>query len=78
MRKQELIHLHGLLTQVQDYYLRETGRDIDMSDYEDVGVQSTSIHKSKSDHKEAVSALGDCIIADMEDEATEKTPVSAD
>lgn len=78
MKKQELIHLHGLLTQVQNYYVREKEREIDTSEYEDVGVQSTSIHKSKSDHKDAVSALGACIIADMEDKATEKTPVSAD
>lgn len=78
MKKQELIHIHGLLAQVQNYYQREVTTEIDMSEYEDVGVKSTSIHKSKSDHKEAVSALGKCIIADMDSEEMQKTPVSAD
>lgn len=78
MKKQELIHVHGVLAQVRNYYEREEGSEIDTSRYEDVGVQSTSIHKSKSEHKEAVSALGACIIADMADEDAQQVPVSAD
>jgi len=78
MKKQELIHLHGLLAQVQNHYDNQVADDIDMSTYDGVGVKPTSIHRSKTDHKEAVFALSKCITEDMADEATQKTPAAAD
>jgi hypothetical protein len=78
MKKQELIHLHGLLAQVQDHYEKEISEEIDLENYEEVGVQPTSIHKSKTDHQEAVFALSKCITADMQSEEAEQTPVAAD
>jgi hypothetical protein len=78
MKKQELIHLHGLLAQVQDQYAHEVDSDVDMSKYEAVGVKSTSIHRSKTDHKEAVFALSECLTEDMADVATDKSAVTAD
>ena len=56
MRKQELIHIHGLLAEVADYCSQD-GIAIDMEQYRSMETQPTSIHRSKTDHKEAVFAL---------------------
>jgi len=60
MRKQELIHLHGLLGAVARH-CEETGAAADLDEYESLGVQPTSLHLSKHDHREAVFALTDGI-----------------
>jgi Predicted metal-binding protein len=60
MKKQELIHLHGLLSEVQSQYDRWS-MELDLEEYEELGVKPTSIHKSKTDHKAAVFALADGI-----------------
>ncbi len=76
MKKQELIHLHGLLAEVSNHYTQEGG-NLTMDDYETLGVRPTSIHKSKTDHKAAVFALARCItdaFAEVETAETE-TPV---
>ncbi|MFB6187025.1 MAG: UPF0058 family protein [Halobacteriaceae archaeon] len=57
MKKQELIHLHGLLAEVKNYYENETDSHIENDAYQSMGVKPTSIHKSKTDHKKAVFAL---------------------
>ncbi len=75
MKKQELIHLHGLLAQVQNHYEKQTGDDVEHDRYVELGVQPTSIHKSKTDHKAAVFALAKGITSEMH--AEEKEPVSA-
>ncbi|MBV0922602.1 UPF0058 family protein [Halomicroarcula limicola] len=75
MKKQELIHLHGLLAQVQDHYEADTGSEVEHDEYAELGVKPTSIHKSKTDHKEAVFAIVDGITSEMT--AEEKEPVSA-
>lgn len=79
MKKQEFIHVHSLLAQVQNHYERETEEAVDMEEYENVGVMPTSIHRSKTDHKEAVFALTECVTSAMEgEEASEAPPVAAD
>ena len=79
MKKQELIHLHGLLAQVQNHYEKETGVTVDHDRYTSLGVQPTSIHKSKTDHKEAVFALAKGITAEMaETEDAERVSAAAD
>jgi len=75
MKKQELIHLHGLLAQVQTHYEKESGNSVEHDEYADLGVKPTSIHKSKTDHKAAVFALVKGISSEMATE--EKEPVSA-
>jgi hypothetical protein len=75
MKKQELIHLHGLLAQVQNHYEQNTGDTVEHDEYAELGVQPTSIHKSKTDHKAAVFALAKGITSEMN--AEEKEPVSA-
>ena len=75
MKKQELIHIHGLLAQVQNHYEGESGNDVVHDEYAELGVKPTSIHKSKTDHKAAVFAIAKGITSEME--AEEKEPVSA-
>jgi len=75
MKKQELIHLHGLLAQVQNHYEQETGQPVEHDEYTTLGVQPTSIHRSKTDHKAAVFALARGITSEMT--TTETEPVSA-
>ena len=79
MKKQELIHLHGLLAEVGNYYENLSARQLDLDDYESMGVRPTSIHKSKTDHKAAVFALADGITGAMEQpESTEAVAARAD
>ena len=78
MKKQELIHLHGLLAQVQNHYEAETGSDVKHDEYATLGVKPTSIHKSKTDHKAAVFALVDGITSDMTEDAKEPVSAAAD
>lgn len=63
MKKQELIHLHGLLADVRKQY-NLWDEDVDLEAYEELGVKPTSIHKSKTDHKEAVLKLVEGITGD--------------
>jgi hypothetical protein len=79
MKKQELIHLHGLLAEVGNYYEQCENDDIALDEYETLGVRPTSIHKSKTDHKAAVFALAGGITSAMnETEEQEAVPASAD
>ncbi|AQL44186.1 metal-binding protein [Halorientalis sp. IM1011] len=78
MKKQELIHLHGLLAQVQNHYEEKTGNEVDHDEYERVGVRPTSIHMSKDDHKDAVFALAGGIVSEMVEEPSEQVPAAAD
>jgi len=80
MKKQELIHLHGLLAEVGNYYEQRENENIPLDEYEDLGVRPTSIHKSKTDHKAAVFALAGGITSTMhgEEETEDAVPASAD
>ena len=78
MKKQELIHLHGPLAQAQNHYEEQTGNTVEHDRYTTLGVQPTSIHKSKTDHKNAVFALADGITSEMTDEETERVSAAAD
>lgn len=72
MKKQELIHLHGLLAEVSQHYTKSGGQ-LQFRDYESLGVRPTSIHKSKTDHKAAVFALAECITAELDEPTTKET-----
>jgi len=78
MKKQELIHLHGLLAQVQNHYEEQTGNSVEHDRYATLGVQPTSIHKSKTDHKDAVFALAQSITSEMSEAETERVTAAAD
>lgn len=74
MKKQELIHLHGLLAQVRNHYEQIEGDEVDHETYTELGVRPTSIHRSKTEHKRAVFALARGITSEM---TAEEQPVSA-
>lgn len=78
MKKQELIHLHGLLAQVQNHYEEETGNSVDHDTYASLDVQPTAIHKSKTDHKAAVFAISKGITSEIEEARTERVSAPAD
>jgi hypothetical protein len=78
MKKQELIHLHGLLAEVRDHYEQRTGDEVVPTRYEELGVRPTSIHKSKTDHKAAVFALAEGITDEMTEEVAEPVSAAAD
>ena len=66
MKKQELIHLHGLLAEVSNHYQERSADSLDVDEYDSLGIRPTSIHKSKTDHKAAVFALASCLTGDIE------------
>ena len=78
MKKQELIHLHGLLAEVHTQVEAWEDDDVSLEAYNELGVRPTSIHKSKTDHKAAVFALAKGITSEMEEETPERVPASAD
>lgn len=70
MRKKELIHLHGLLVEVQKYCTQEA----DLSEYESLGIGASSIYGRKDEHQEAVFALVKAITDDLRHERTAGAP----
>ena len=78
MKKQELIHLHGLLAEVCNHYEQLAECDVEHAKYSELGVRPTSIHKSKTDHKAAVFALADGITEEMGRETEPAVSAAAD
>jgi hypothetical protein len=66
MKKQELIHLHGLLAEVRGEC--NEFEELDCSEYDAFGVQPTSIHRSKTDHKTAVFKLAGGLTTSFDEE----------
>lgn len=67
MRKQELIHMHALVTEISEY-LMSNGEEIDMESYESLYTSPIAIHQSKTAHAEAVMTLSQCIVDSIESE----------
>ena len=78
MKKQELIHLHGLLAEVRDQCDAWEDDALDLDDYNQMGVRPTSIHKSKTDHKAAVFELAKGITGSMGESEQERVAAQAD
>lgn len=78
MKKQELIHLHGLLAEVSAHCEEYQEATVDLTDYRNLGIRPTSIHQSKTDHKAAVFALADGITRTITTDEVETVPASAD
>jgi hypothetical protein len=78
MKKQELIHLHGLLAEVEKQCSAWHDGTIDLSAYEEMGVRPTSIHKSKTDHKAAVFQLANDITSSLDTSEEERVAPRAD
>ena len=77
MKKQELIHLHGLLAEVSNHYEQNAEGTAELDEYEALGVRPTSIHKSKTDHKAAVFALATGITGDIAEVEESRETVAA-
>ncbi|WP_266081777.1 UPF0058 family protein [Haladaptatus caseinilyticus] len=65
MKKQELIHLHGLLSEVRTRFETKTDSESDFSSYDEQKTRPTSIHHSKNDHRNAVLTIADDLTANM-------------
>ncbi len=78
MKKQELIHLHGLLAEVSNHCEMADDVTIDLTEYHELGVKPTSIHKSKTDHKDAVFAMATGITSRLDSEEREVASPRAD
>lgn len=78
MKKQELIHLHGLLAEVREQCEAWENEEFSIENYENLDVRPTSIHKSKTDHKDAVFKLAKGITAGMEEPEPERVAPTAD
>ena len=76
MKKQELIHLHGLLAEVSTHCAQTDSLTFDLDSYQELGIRPTSIHQSKTDHKDAVFALADGITARLKVTEPEPEPVA--
>ena len=76
MKKQELIHLHGLLAELQSQF--DAAGETVSEEYRELGVQPTSIHRSKTDHKAAVFPLANEITSEMGSTETERVSAAAD
>jgi len=78
MKKQELIHLHGLLAEVRQQCEAWEDTAFDIDSYRELGVRPTSIHKSKTDHKEAVFELATGITSSVATEAPAETDADSE
>jgi hypothetical protein len=78
MKKQELIHLHGLLSEVRTQLETWESTEVEASEYESMGVRPTSIHRSKTDHKAAVFEIANGITTAMEETEAEHVAPKAD
>lgn len=62
MRKQELIPTHALLLEVAQYLIENGDMPAEtMFTYYALDVRPSSIHKSKQDHYDAITVLGNVI-----------------
>jgi hypothetical protein len=76
MRKQELVHLHGVLVEVTQTLVEEGAVSAEIwSEYETLGITPNSIHAQKSDHEEAVRLLATRLGAAVEQPKADGAPV---
>ena len=73
MRKQELLHLHGLLAETAEYLETSQDQVVARGEYESPGTKPTAIHAAKRAHKQAVFSLLDALTAAVD--ATNREPI---
>lgn len=77
MRKQELVHLHGLLVEITQSLVAQDAVSAEVwNEYETLEVNACSIHARKSDHAEAVLLLSTTLRGALEQPAEEQPPMS--
>lgn len=65
MKKDELIHLHSLLTQIRVYFEENGDADDAFEAYDSLGIGPEHVHKSKAEHRHAVFVLGNLLAEAM-------------
>lgn len=77
MRKQELVHLHGVLVEVTRSLVEQGAVSAEIcNEYERLDVNANSIHAQKGDHREAVLLLATALGATLERPAEELSATS--
>ena len=69
MHKDELLELHEQMVTIKDYFkARETVTDGLFDPYDELDVEPSHVHKSKSEHKHAVFVLGNALATAMSED----------
>ena len=69
MHKDELLELHEELVTIKEQFERFEDVDDDLFDpYDQLDIDPSHVHKSKSEHKHAVFVLGNALAAAMSDD----------
>ncbi|AKH97791.1 UPF0058 family protein [Halanaeroarchaeum sulfurireducens] len=69
MHKDELLELHEEMVNIKDQFLEfDHISESAFSPYEELDVDPSHVHKSKSEHKHAVFVLGNAIAAAMSED----------
>jgi len=69
MHKDELLELHEEMVLIMEYFQdRESVADGLFDAYEELDVDPSHVHKSKSEHKHAVFVLGNALATAMSDD----------
>jgi hypothetical protein len=69
MHKDELLELHEEMVKIKDKFLEFEGIDEDsFAAYEQLDVDPSHVHKSKSEHKHAVFVLGNALASAMSED----------
>ncbi|MEZ3115741.1 UPF0058 family protein [Halobaculum sp. MBLA0147] len=78
MRKNELLHVHGLLLGIaREFTERDVVADDALDTYRELGVTPMSLRAARDDHAEAVLELGGALAAAVDDgdgDEAERTP----
>lgn len=58
MKREDYIHLHGLLALIQEHW-EDEGHTVETPQYNEISdeIHPVALHKSKQEHKDAVFAL---------------------
>jgi hypothetical protein len=69
MHKDELLELHEQMVTIKDYFAaQEEVEDGLFEQYEELDVDPSHVHKSKSEHKHAVFVLGNALASAMSED----------
>jgi hypothetical protein len=77
MRKQELVHIHGLLVEITRSLVDQGTVSPEIwKEYEALDVNAHSLHAHKSDHEEAVLLLATTLRATLEQRTDGQSAIS--
>ncbi len=76
MKKNELLHVHGLLSEVVGFCSEDEHLDIDLEAYHETETRPTSISHAKAEHEDAVFVLADATVAAIRDDVGAEVDVN--